>query len=113
MRANFDEIKTKIKSIDGGTTPGSSSNINYTPRSAKSPRSPSKLGYFSESNRFSNNSLESELKPAKWNKLRETERENKIDKRLDQINNLGGKLYDKLIEKVSIVLYFLCNIFYV
>lgn len=76
MRTNFEEIKSKIKTIDI-----ESSTVTYE--------------------------CEPEFRPKKnllreTHETRETEREKKLNTKLDAINNLGGKLYDKLVEKVFI-----------
>jgi hypothetical protein len=82
MRANFEEIKSKIKTIEKEN--------------------------LSESNIMSVDSDRPELKSSRTNnKLRETERERVLGNKIDEINNLGGKLYEKLIEKVNYLILFI------
>ena len=75
MRSNFDDIKYKINSIN---------NDNIT-----------------ETNRQSFD-FEPEFKSS-TNRLKETERVKKLDNKLDEINVIGGRLYEKLLLKVSLV----------
>jgi hypothetical protein len=72
MRSNFDDIKYKIKSIN---------NDNIT-----------------ETNR---QSLDFEPDFKSSTRLKETERVKKLDNKLDEINVIGGRLYEKLLEKVK------------
>jgi uncharacterized protein YaaR (DUF327 family) len=76
MRTNFDDIKHKIKSI------------NYDQSS--------------DTNRQSYD-FENEFKGSS-NNLKETERVKKLDNKLDEINVIGGRLYEKLIEKVIFIM---------
>ena len=81
MRTNFDDIKQRIQTIH-----------NDLP---------------AETNRHSNDidssiNYENELKfNSVSKKLKETFKEKTLDNKLEEINNLGGRLYEKLLEKVT------------
>ncbi len=76
MRSNFDDIKFKIKSIN-------SDNLTETNRQSLD--------------------FEPEFKSS-TNRLKETERVKKLDNKLDEINVIGGRLYEKLLLKVKLII---------
>jgi hypothetical protein len=73
MQTNFEDLKRKVKDITGNT--------------------------INESNRSLTESLEFESDFAQ--KAKVTQRVKTIDNKLEEINALGGRLYDKLLEKVK------------
>jgi hypothetical protein len=84
MRSNFDDIKNKIKTI------------NQNDNSIACDTNRDSVDSF---NQLDNESLR--LKSSMNKKFRETEREKNLDNKLEEINVLGERLYEKLVEKVN------------
>jgi hypothetical protein len=76
MQTNFEDLKRRVKDISCNTI-----NNNF------------------ETNRSLAESLEFESDFGK--KAKVTQRVKSIDNKLEEINTLGGRLYDKLLEKVN------------
>lgn len=80
MRSNFEDIKNKLNTININ----SNNNNNAL-----------------ESNRYSADSMMDELHFKSINSRVERYKEKNLDNKLEEINVLGERLYEKLLEKVS------------